>query len=133
MRIRPGSACSSSAATAGASCWATRCAARGAHVDYVACYRRAPPSSGAGLAEVLAQGRAHALTLTSSEGLDNLLALLDPGARALLQRLPAFVPHPRIAAHATRAGFTAIATEGADAGLVAGLLEWFASHPAHGT
>ena len=26
-------------------------------------------------------------------------------------------------------GFTAIATSGADAGLIAGLLEWFASHP----
>lgn len=106
--------------------------ARGAHVDYVACYRRSAPASGAGLAEVLVQGRAHALTLTSSEGLDNLLAVLDAGTRPRLARLPAFVPHPRIAAHARRAGFTAIATEGADAGLVAGLLEWFASHPVHG-
>jgi len=37
--------------------------------------------------------------------------------------------HPRIAEHARGLGFQAIVTEGADAGLIAGLLEWFASHP----
>ena len=52
-----------------------------------------------------------------------------PDARRLLQRIPAFVPHPRIAAHARELGFHAVATDGADAGLIAGLLEWFASHP----
>jgi uroporphyrinogen-III synthase len=103
---------------------------RGAQVDYVDCYRRAAPQSGAdGLAEVLRDGRAHALTLTSSEGLDNLCALLAPDALHLLRALPAFVPHSRIATHAEELGFEAIATAGADAGLVAGLLEWFASHP----
>ena len=97
--------------------------ARGAAVDCVDCYRRAAPQSGAhGLVEVLRQGRAHALTLTSSEGLDNLCAMLDPEARGLLQRVPAFVPHPRIAAHARELGFHAVATDGADAGLIAGLL-----------
>ena len=35
----------SSAATAAASYWATRCRARGATVDYVACYRRARPQA----------------------------------------------------------------------------------------
>ena len=34
---------------------------RGARVDYVACYRRAPPLPSAGLAEALREGRAHAL------------------------------------------------------------------------
>ena len=72
--------------------------ARGATVEYVDCYRRAAPQSGAGgLAEALRDGRAHALTFTSSEGIDNLWALLDADARARMQRLPAFVPHPRIA------------------------------------
>lgn len=104
--------------------------ARGAHVDYVDCYRRAAPHSGAaGLVEVLRDGRAHALTLTSSEGLDHLCAMLDPDALCRLQRVPAFVPHPRIAEHARKLGFRAVATDGADAGLIAGLLEWFASHP----
>jgi uroporphyrinogen-III synthase len=104
--------------------------ARGATVDYVDCYRRAAPqASAAGLVEVLDEERAHALTLTSSEGLDNLWALLEGDARARLQRLPAFAPHPRIAEHARALGFDAVGTRGADAGLIAGLLEWFARHP----
>ncbi len=103
---------------------------RGAQVDCVDCYRRAAPRSGAGgLVDALRAGRLHALTLTSSEGLDNLWGLLDADGRERLRRLPAFVPHPRIAQHARDMGFEAFATEGADAGLIAGLLEWFASHP----
>jgi uroporphyrinogen-III synthase len=104
--------------------------ARGAIVEYVDCYRRAAPRSGAdGLVAALQSGRVHALTLTSSEGLDNLEKLLDAKAWRLLQRLPAFVPHARIAERARCLGFHAIVTEGADAGLIAGLLEWFTSHP----
>lgn len=104
---------------------------RGAAVTYVECYRRAAPQMGAaGLREVLREGRAQALTLTSSEGLDNLCALLDAEDLRLLQRLPAFAPHPRIAAHARASGFTGVETDGADAGLIAGLLQWFGQHPA---
>ena len=103
---------------------------RGAAVTYVDCYRRARPATGAaGLSEALRDARAHALTLTSSEGLDNLCALLDAADLARLRRLPAFVPHPRIAAHARKLDFTAIETGGSDAGLIKGLLEWFAAHP----
>ena len=103
---------------------------RGALVTYVECYRRAAPATGsAGLSEVLREGRAHALTLTSSEGLDNLCALLDAADLRRLKAFPAFVPHPRIAEHARSLGFVAVETGGADAGLIAGLLEWFASHP----
>lgn len=102
--------------------------ARGARVDYVDCYRRARPSAGVeGLADALRARRVHALTVTSSEGLDNLCALLDRDARALLAALPAFVPHPRIAEHARALGFAAVATDNGDAGLIAGLLEWSAS------
>ena len=102
---------------------------RGARVDYVACYRRAAPQSGAeGLIEALRENRAHALTLTSSEGLDNLLAALGDERRRLAA-IPAFVPHPRIADHAREAGLQAVATSGGDAGLLAGLLEWFGTHP----
>ncbi|MFO1317460.1 MAG: uroporphyrinogen-III synthase [Burkholderiales bacterium] len=107
--------------------------ARGATVDYVGCYRRAAPQSGGGgLAEALREGRLHASTFTSSEGLDNLVALLDADALQLFRHVPAFVPHPRIAERARTLGFHAIVTGGADAGLVAGLLEWFASHPVTG-
>ncbi len=103
---------------------------RGADVTYVECYRRAAAATGAaGLGEALVQARAHALTLTSSEGLDNLCALLDAEDLRRLQQLPAFVPHPRIAEHARSRGFTPVETGATDAGLVAGLLEWFARHP----
>jgi uroporphyrinogen-III synthase len=104
---------------------------RGARVDYVSCYRRAAPTSGAGgLLEALRDDRAHALTLSSAEGIDNLLAAVGIEGRALLARIPAFVPHPRVADHARAAGLPAVTTAaGGDAGLVAGLLEWFAVHP----
>lgn len=104
---------------------------RGARVDYVSCYRRAAPTSGAaGLLEALREGRAHAIALSSSEGIDNVLAALGIEGRTLLERIPAFVPHPRIADHARALGLSAVTTAaGGDAGLVAGLLEWFAAHP----
>ena len=103
---------------------------RGAHVDYVACYRRAAPQSGAeGLIAALCDGRVHAVTITSSEGLDNLLAAVGDAGRSAVARLPVFVPHRRIAEHARARGLTPITTAGSDAGLIAGLLEWFASRP----
>jgi len=104
---------------------------RGARVAYVSCYRRAAPTSGAqGLLEALRDNRAHALTLSSAEGIDNLLAAVGVEGRALLARIPAFVPHPRVADHARAAGLPVVTTAaGGDAGLVAALLEWFAVHP----
>lgn len=103
---------------------------RGARVDYVTCYRRAAPESGGeGLAEALRTGRVHAFTVTSSEGLGNLWALFDVDTRERVRQLPFFVPHPRIAERARDLGLTAVTTPGADGGLVAGLLEWFAAHP----
>ena len=103
---------------------------RGAQVTYAECYRRAKPATGAaGLSEVLREGRSHALTLTSSEGLDNLCDLLDAADARRLRQLPVFAPHPRIAQHARELGFAAVETGAADAGLVTGLLEWFKLHP----
>jgi len=98
--------------------------ARGADVVHVACYRRARPSGDAsGLVAAVREGRADVLTVTSSEGLDNLVALAGADA-ATLARLPTFAPHPRIAAHARALGFDARETGPGDAGLIAGLLEW---------
>lgn len=99
--------------------------ARGASVDEVVCYRRARPKASAeGLLESMRAGRVHAITITSSEGLDNLADVVGENGRMLLKQIPLFVPHPRIAAHARSQGFTPIETAGADAGLIAGLLEW---------
>jgi uroporphyrinogen-III synthase len=104
--------------------------ARGAHIDCVDCYRRARPESGAGgLVEALLGGRAHALTITSSEGLDNLRAIIDERALRVLQTMPTFAPHPRIEEHARAHGFRTVRTESGDAGLLAGLLEFFAKNP----
>jgi uroporphyrinogen-III synthase len=106
---------------------------RGATVDYITCYRRAAPEAGAaGLVEALEARRAHALTLTSSEGLENLLNALDARGRRLLAELPAFAPHQRIVERARAAGLPATLTPPGDAGLMTGLLEWFARHPLHG-
>jgi len=104
--------------------------ARGAFVDYVACYRRAKPEVGVtGLAEALREGRVQAVTITSSEGQDNLWALADNATRAAWRACPTFVPHPRIAAHARTFGLFVVETAGGDAGLIAGLLEWAAAKP----
>jgi uroporphyrinogen-III synthase len=99
--------------------------ARGAEVDVVSCYRRAAPSGDArGLLDALRSHRAQALTLTSSEGVDNLVRAAGPDGRAQLARIPAFAPHARIVEHARAHGLDARLTGGGDAGLIAGLLEW---------
>jgi len=104
--------------------------ALGARVDHVACYRRAKPESGAaGLNEAFREGRVDAVTITSSEGLDNLWALGDPAMRGAWRRCPTFVPHPHIAARAREIGLPVVETAASDAGLVAGLLEWAAAQP----
>ena len=48
-----------------------------------------------------------------------------PAGRALLERLPTFAAHPRIAERAREHGLSAVETAGGDAGLLAGLLDWF--------
>ena len=108
--------------------------ARGARVTQVECYRRARPEGGAvGLLDAWRERRIDAVTLTSSEGLDNLWAILDNEGRGYLATTPTFVPHPRIAAHAHRFGLREmIVTPPADSGLIASLLEYFAPHPRQG-
>jgi uroporphyrinogen-III synthase len=102
--------------------------ALGARVDHVACYRRAKPGSGAaGLHEAFREGRVHAVTITSTEGLDNLWALCNVETRVAWRRRPTFVPHPRIGVRAREIGLDVVETAGSDAGLVAGLLEWAAA------
>ena len=101
--------------------------ARGASVTQVECYRRARPEGGAsGLIEAWREKRIDAVTLTSSEGLDNLWAILDDEGRRYLAATPAFVPHPRIAERAKALGLReVVVTPPADAGLIAALLEYF--------
>ena len=103
--------------------------ARGARVDYVECYRRAKPAGDfTTMAAAWRTGVIDALTLTSSEGLDNLWELFDDVSRSSMAATPTFVPHPRLAERARLLGFgRVIVTAPTDAGLLASLLEYFAS------
>lgn len=96
---------------------------RGAVVDCVTCYRRAgPPEGVTSLIAAWRAGKLDALTVSSSEGLRYLIDLLDAEGRNFLQQTPVFVPHARIAEVADQIGLSRIIlTEGADAGILAGL------------
>lgn len=104
-------------------------AARGARVDYVACYRRARPQTDpAPLLQAWAQDGVHATVVTSSEGLRNLFAMLGKPGASLLQHTPLLVPHPRIAAVARELGCNeVIETAPGDDGLIEGLIRRFAA------
>jgi uroporphyrinogen-III synthase len=103
--------------------------ARGAIVDYVECYCREKPQSGAaGLAEAWSEGRIDAVTITSSEGLENLWGMLDAATRTRFAGTATFVPHPRIAEKARALSLAhVVVTEPNDARLLASLVEYFAA------
>ena len=102
---------------------------RGAQIDYVECDRRDKPRGDfETLAAAWRAGEIDALTLTSSEGLDNLWELFDEMSRSSMAATPAFVPHPRIAERARVLGFDRVTvTAPTDAGLLASWLEYFAT------
>ena len=84
-------------------------AARGASVEYAACYRRAKPRfDGELLMREWARGAIDAFIATSSEGLRNLYELLGEAGRSRLSAAALFVPHARIAATARALGLTAV-------------------------
>lgn len=97
--------------------------ARGAQVERIACYRRGRPNiDAAPLRDMLARGAVDALTVTSSEGLRNLVAMVGAAAEAALKAVPLFVAHQRIAEEGRRMGFAVVTvTAPGDAGLLAGL------------
>lgn len=101
--------------------------ARGATVDYVTCYRRTQPAlDPAPLLKLWQEGRLAALTITSSEGLRNLYAMVGKLGQSWLKHTPTFVPHTRIAEQARALGLAQVIITGpADAGLLAGLDEYF--------
>lgn len=98
---------------------------RGAEVEVVTCYHRSAPEDGTPLKLLLRDGGVDALTISSSEGLRNLLALLDTDDCARLRDLPVFVPHQRIAEMARELGLRSVVLTGpADAGIVKSLHEF---------
>lgn len=103
-------------------------AARGAQVDYVECYRRARPvADAAPLLKAWDGKRLNAVTITSSEGMRNLFAMVGASGQPLLQQTPLFAPHPRIAAVARELGCRhVIESAPGDDGLMDALLRHFA-------
>jgi uroporphyrinogen-III synthase len=101
--------------------------ARGAFVLPIICYRRTRPATGAAaIIEAWLDGKVDAVVVTSAEVLDNFLVMVGDAGRALLNGTPLFVPHPRIAEHAASRGLTnVVTTDATDAGLLAGLLQYF--------
>jgi uroporphyrinogen-III synthase len=99
--------------------------ARGAAVECVACYRRVAARDGATLVSLLRNKALDAVALSSSEGLRNLLQLLDTDSREKMFAMPVFVPHRRIAEEAARQGLRRVVLTGAaDEGLVTGMCSY---------
>ncbi|WP_241263238.1 uroporphyrinogen-III synthase [Parahaliea mediterranea] len=101
---------------------------RGARVDQLACYRRAPVRLPAGeMAARLAEWRADLLLLSSGEGLDNLLALLSPEETSKLgQRATLLVPSRRVAQAAEAAGLgrVRVAENASDEAMLQAVERW---------
>ena len=96
--------------------------ARGAKVEYVTCYQRARPSQNASM---LLAANPDAITVTSSEALGYLWAMLDSMAKKRLATVPLFVPHARIAETAHKLGWSEVVpTAVGDDGLMSGLIAW---------
>jgi len=99
--------------------------ARGARVSYAECYRRVRPA--VSLTEpAWARDRLDAVTVSSSEGLANLDALLRSWRPDWRRESPIFVPHQRVAAEAARFGARQAIVAGAgDEEIVRALIAYF--------
>ncbi len=96
--------------------------ARGATVEYAACYRRSKPQQDIA---ALLDASPDAITVTSSEALDHLWQMLDDMQRDSIYDIPLFVPHQRIADLAQRQGWKQVRlTEAGDDGLLSALTAW---------
>ncbi len=103
--------------------------ARGAHVEYVECYRRVRPAVDAEpLRASLRRGELDAVTAASAEALANLLELAGAEWVPQLVALPVFVTHVHIAEAAQRLGFRRLhVTPTSDEGLLQGMMAFFAA------
>ena len=96
--------------------------ARGASVEYAACYRRAKPQQDSAM---LLAANPDAITVTSSEALAYLWQMLDNATQKRLAVVPLFVPHARIVEAAHKLGWRVVVpTAGGDDGLLEGLIAW---------
>lgn len=101
--------------------------ARGACLEYAACYRRGKPNlDAAPLLQAWARNELHAIIVTSSEGLRNFFEMVGKPGQRSLRTTPLVVPHLRIAETARGLGLgNVVLTEAGDEGIVAGLCQYF--------
>lgn len=96
---------------------------RGATVEHVTCYRRLLPKPPAHSWQA---GELDAVTASSSQGLDNLFAVLD---QAMLRSTPLVVPHERIAERARGLAVREVVLAGhSDEQMLEGLMAYFKTH-----
>jgi uroporphyrinogen-III synthase len=96
--------------------------ARGAVVEYAACYRRSKPQQDIA---ALLDAKPDVLTVTSSEALDHLWQMLGDAHRDSACGLPLFAPHQRIADLAKQQGWQQVQlTASGDDGLLSALITW---------
>lgn len=96
--------------------------ARGATVEYAACYRRSQPKWDA---TSLLEAAPDAITVTSSEALGYLWQMLSAVQRNNICSTPLFVTHKRIAELAHQQGWQRVAlTDSGDDGLLSALIAW---------
>jgi uroporphyrinogen-III synthase len=103
----------------------------GASIEYVSCYRRGRPRiDPAPLLKLWEQGRLDAVTLTSSEGLRNFFDMVGRLGQAWLKQDAGLraAPAHRRAGTGAGPGVRVIPTGPGDDGLMAGLVQYFASH-----
>jgi uroporphyrinogen-III synthase len=110
-------------------------AARGAIVEYAACYHRSKPGANPSpLFRLWMQDQLSAFVITSSEGLRNLFDIVGPAGRARLEQTLLFVPHPRVAETAHALGSTRVVLTGPnDQGVLAGMVDWWSKSHAPST
>jgi uroporphyrinogen-III synthase len=101
--------------------------ARGAHVEYAECYRRAKPVlDPAPLLKAWEQGKLHAITASSSEALRNVAEIVGSRGAKQFRHTPCFVSHPRIAKIAYDLGIEQTITSGqGDESMLRALTGWF--------
>lgn len=104
--------------------------ARGAKVEFLTCYRRGKPDMDATpLLQLWANRQLDAITVTSSEGLRNLFAMIGSTGQAALRNTPLFASHQRIVEAGRALGLQCLVpTAAGDEGLLAGLINYFSAH-----
>jgi uroporphyrinogen-III synthase len=96
--------------------------ARGATVEYAACYRRRKPQWNT---SALLDAAPDAITVTSSEALGHLWQMLNEVQCDSIRGIPLFVPHKRIADLAHLQGWEHVRlTDSGDEGLLSALIAW---------